>query len=172
VVAEYERRKAEFCSDAGVWKLLRRAKAGCSRLSPLGRFYGEVSDTKTHTRNRSNNLPWGHEAVTRAPYTVPRSFKTSRLFGETGEGGPSGSVSGISLPNAALPPPTPRIGRDRGCADHAGHKDLAGSLNNQRWRFTTGCGNSIQFVPSYGSIQGSDMTLQTKRGNSFDTEAC
>ncbi len=29
--------------------------------------------------------------------------------------------------------------------------------------------NNIQFVPSYGSIQGSDMTLQTKRGNSFDT---
>ncbi len=29
--------------------------------------------------------------------------------------------------------------------------------------------NTIEFLPTYGSIQGADMTLQTKKGNSFDT---
>jgi len=29
--------------------------------------------------------------------------------------------------------------------------------------------NNIEYLPTYGSIQGADMTLQTKRGNSFDT---
>jgi transglutaminase-like putative cysteine protease len=29
--------------------------------------------------------------------------------------------------------------------------------------------NSIEFLPTYGSIQGSDLTLQAKRGNAFDT---
>jgi hypothetical protein len=29
--------------------------------------------------------------------------------------------------------------------------------------------NTIEFVPTYGSIQGSDLTLQTQRGNAFDT---
>lgn len=29
--------------------------------------------------------------------------------------------------------------------------------------------DNITFIPSYGSIQGSELTLQTKRGNSFDT---
>jgi hypothetical protein len=29
--------------------------------------------------------------------------------------------------------------------------------------------NSVRFIPSYGSIQGADYTLQTLRGNSFDT---
>ncbi|WP_019867115.1 transglutaminase-like domain-containing protein [Methylovulum miyakonense] len=29
--------------------------------------------------------------------------------------------------------------------------------------------NSVEFLPTYGSIQGSDLTLQTLRGNAFDT---
>jgi transglutaminase-like putative cysteine protease len=29
--------------------------------------------------------------------------------------------------------------------------------------------NTIEFLPTYGSIQGSDLTLQTQRGNAFDT---
>jgi transglutaminase-like putative cysteine protease len=29
--------------------------------------------------------------------------------------------------------------------------------------------NSIEFIPSYGSIQGAAMTLSTRRGNAFDT---
>ncbi|MCP4699282.1 MAG: transglutaminase domain-containing protein, partial [Gammaproteobacteria bacterium] len=29
--------------------------------------------------------------------------------------------------------------------------------------------NNIQFIPAWGSIQGSDMTLKTKSGNAFDT---
>jgi transglutaminase-like putative cysteine protease len=29
--------------------------------------------------------------------------------------------------------------------------------------------NNIEFLPSYGSIQGADLTLRNKRGNAFDT---
>jgi hypothetical protein len=29
--------------------------------------------------------------------------------------------------------------------------------------------NTIEFLPTYGSIQGADLTLQTQRGNAFDT---
>lgn len=29
--------------------------------------------------------------------------------------------------------------------------------------------NAIEFLPTYGSIQGADQTLQTRRGNAFDT---
>jgi hypothetical protein len=31
--------------------------------------------------------------------------------------------------------------------------------------------DNIEYIPTYGSIQGSDMTLQTKRGNAFDTSS-
>jgi transglutaminase-like putative cysteine protease len=29
--------------------------------------------------------------------------------------------------------------------------------------------NTIEFIPSYGSIQGADYTLQHGKGNAFDT---
>src|SRR5260370_16311762 len=48
-------------------------------------------------------------------------------------------------------------------------RDLATSLGNNPVKIYNWVRNNIQFIPSYGSIQGSDMTLQTKRGNAFDT---
>ena len=46
---------------------------------------------------------------------------------------------------------------------------LAASLNNNPVKIYNWVSNNIEFLPTYGSIQGADMTLQTKRGNSFDT---
>src|SRR5258708_31372895 len=48
-------------------------------------------------------------------------------------------------------------------------RDLATSLTNNPVKIYNWVRNNIAFIPSYGSIQGSDMTLQTKRGNAFDT---
>lgn len=48
-------------------------------------------------------------------------------------------------------------------------KELAASLNNNPVEIYTWVHNSIRFVPSYGSIQGSQYTLETKRGNAIDT---
>ena len=46
---------------------------------------------------------------------------------------------------------------------------LAKELNHHPVEIYTWVHNNIQFIPSYGSIQGADYTLQTKRGNGFDT---
>ena len=46
---------------------------------------------------------------------------------------------------------------------------LAASLNNNPVQIYNWVRNNIEYLPTYGSIQGADMTLQTKRGNSFDT---
>ena len=48
-------------------------------------------------------------------------------------------------------------------------QDLAQSLNNNPVEIYTWVHNNIRFVPSYGSIQGSQYTLETKRGNAIDT---
>ena len=29
--------------------------------------------------------------------------------------------------------------------------------------------DNVEYIPTYGSIQGADYVLQTKRGNAFDT---
>lgn len=43
------------------------------------------------------------------------------------------------------------------------------SLNNNPVQISNWVHDNIEFVPTYGSIQGAHMTLQTKRGNAFDT---
>jgi len=141
-------------------------------LASLGEFMAKYANEKTHTPTDPNNLPWGSpKPVTRAPYTSPAQFKTSRLFGEPVKVAQAGSLSGIGLPNTILPlTPTP--------ADTAptedvqitqAIRDLATSLTNNPVKIYNWVRNNIAFIPSYGSIQGSDMTLQTKRGNAFDT---
>jgi hypothetical protein len=47
-------------------------------------------------------------------------------------------------------------------ADELGHNPVA------IYKFVH---DNIEFLPTYGSMQGSDMTLQTKRGNAFDTSS-
>ena len=46
---------------------------------------------------------------------------------------------------------------------------LADSLNNNVVEIYTWVHNNIRFIPSYGSIQGAQMTMETKRGNAMDT---
>jgi len=177
-VAEYERRKAEFTALMQAVEAAADVSTGSAAgllqgaLLSLGEFMAKYPNAKTHTPTDPNNLPWGSpKPVTRAPYTSPAQFKTSRLFGEPMKVAQTGSLSGISLPNAALPlTPTPAdLAATEDVQITQAIKDLAASLNNQPVAIYNWVRNNILFVPSYGSIQGSDMTLQTMRGNSFDT---
>ena len=172
-VAEYERRKTEFTALMDAVEAADDGKGNLAgALTSLGEFMAKYPNQKTHTPTDPNNLPWGSpKPVTRAPYTSPSQFRTSRLFGDPVKVAQAGSLSGIGLPTTTLPvTPTP--------ADTAPTedvqitqpiRDLAASLNNNPVQIYNWVRNNIQFIPSYGSIQGSDMTLQTKRGNSFDT---
>jgi transglutaminase-like putative cysteine protease len=48
-------------------------------------------------------------------------------------------------------------------------KALAAQLNNNSIEIYTWVHNNIRFIPSYGSIQGAQHTLETKQGNAIDT---
>jgi len=48
-------------------------------------------------------------------------------------------------------------------------KAQAAALNNNPVQIYNWVRNNVEYLPTYGSIQGAHMTLQTKRGNSFDT---
>lgn len=48
-------------------------------------------------------------------------------------------------------------------------KALAATLNNNSIEIYTWVHNNIRFIPSYGSIQGAQHTLETKQGNAIDT---
>jgi len=172
-IRAYEARAAQF--NALVDGIERASADGVSlqrALDDLAAFMAKYPNQKTHTPTDPNKLPWGSPSgVTRAPFTLPSQFRTSHLFGQPVRVAQAGSLSGISLPTAILPAtPVP--------ADTAPTEDvqitpairqLATSLNNNPVQIYNWVRNNIQFIPSYGSIQGSDLTLQTRRGNSFDT---
>lgn len=48
---------------------------------------------------------------------------------------------------------------------------LAASLGNQPLRIYNWVRDNIEYVPTYGSAQGSQLTLVAKRGNAFDTSS-
>ncbi len=48
-------------------------------------------------------------------------------------------------------------------------KALAAQLNNSSVEIYTWVHNNIRFIPSYGSIQGAQHTLESKQGNAIDT---
>jgi transglutaminase-like putative cysteine protease len=168
----YEARAAEFRS---LMNAVDRAGTGAplqAALTDLATFMAKYPNQKTHTPSDPNNLPWGSpKPVTREPYTSPSQFRTSGLFGEPIRLAQAGSLSGISLPTTVLPA-TP-VPADTAPTEDVQItqpiRDLAASLNNNPVQIYNWVRNNIEFIPSYGSIQGSDMTLQIKRGNAFDT---
>lgn len=48
-------------------------------------------------------------------------------------------------------------------------RDLAASLGNQPIKIYNWVRNNVEVIPTYGSVQGAQMTLVSKRGNPFDT---
>jgi len=172
-VTDYERRKAEFIALMQSVEAVADSKGELQpALAKLGEFMAKYPNAKTHTPTDPNNLPWSSpKPVTRAPYTSPAQFRTSRLFGDPVMVAQAGSISGIGLPNTTLSP-TPTLADTAPTEDvqiTQAIKDLAISLGSKPVPIYNWVRNNIQFIPSYGSIQGSDMTLQTKRGNAFDT---
>jgi transglutaminase-like putative cysteine protease len=109
--------------------------------------------------------------VTRKPITTTQGFKTSGLLGAPVLLAQAGSLSGLSLPNVTLPPtPTPA---DTASTEDAqitpAIRDLATALDNNPVKIFNWVRNTIEFIPTYGSVQGSQLTLETRRGNAFDT---
>src|SRR5206468_2005351 len=156
-VAEYEKRKAEFGTLMAAVEAAADGKGELQgALARLGEFMAKYPNAKTHTPTDPNNLPWGSpKPVTRAPYTSPAQFKTSRLFGETVKVAQAGSLSGIGLPSTVLP--TTPMPADTAPTEDVqitqAIKDLATSLGNNPVEIYSWVRNKIQFVPSYGSIQ-------------------
>jgi transglutaminase-like putative cysteine protease len=50
-------------------------------------------------------------------------------------------------------------------------RDLAAQLGNKPTKIFEWVQNNIEFVPTYGSIQGADMCLQSRQCNAFDANA-
>ncbi|UTW47587.1 transglutaminase family protein [Bacterioplanoides sp. SCSIO 12839] len=144
-------------------------------LNDLIQLLNESQFKKTHTAEDPNKLPWGTpENKARKPAETlselsanigvdayPASMQLASAV--IPMGAVLSSLKDFEKPGASELAPTmdaqitPEI------------QALADQLNNNVVEIYTWVHNKILFVPSHGSLQGAQMTLDTKRGNAMDT---
>jgi hypothetical protein len=141
------------------------------KVKELSDFMQANQHQKTHTPSDPNKLPFGTpDSKVRAPIETDRAFKTS-LFKMPAVHLAGPIPNGFTLPATSLPatPTAEDLAATEDIVLTPAIKALATSLNNNPVQIYNWVRNNIEYLPTYGSIQGADMTLQTKRGNSFDT---
>ena len=128
-----------------------------------------------HTAEDPTKLPWGTpDAEVRKPLQSKADLQAYLNINPLADGiqvaslgfNPAllaGSLASFNMPTDADLQPT------IDAQITAEIQALADELNNNVVEIYTWVHNNIRFIPSYGSIQGAQMTLETKRGNAMDT---
>jgi hypothetical protein len=147
-------------------------RAQLAILSQQLEQWGGESAVKTDYKH----LPWGSpEGKVRAPHESKLAYQHHLpLFGlrPLQLAGP--------LPPGTVLPVLPQLGAAIQPGDTAANEDVAltpaiqakaAELGHNPARIYKWVYDSIEYIPSYGSLQGADYTLQTRRGNAFDTSS-
>ena len=141
-------------------------------IDALLAFFTQYPQGKKHTPLDPQNLPFRTPSGNvRPPATTPSGFPTALLDAQrlmvtgpisVGTALPS-AKSASAAPTAADLAPTEDVQITQQI------RDLASSLGNNPVKIYNWVRNNVEYLPTYGSIQGSDLTLTSKRGNAFDT---
>ncbi len=139
-------------------------------LKELGAFLAANHKGKRHKKLNPNKLPWRvQDSKVRQPATSQKAFP--RWVETSSTGGPESlSVERTALASLASSSAAELAETDEVQLTQP-VRDLAVSLGSEPVRIYNWVRNNIEYIPSFGSIQGSDATLSKKRGNAFDTAA-
>ena len=138
----------------------------------LNDFMHDQKLKRTHQSVDPEHLPWGAPDATKVRKPAKTADELSRVTGIKAEG------QGVAL--AANEFPLELLGEPGGptADDLAPTVDAqitavieakAAELEHDPLKIYTWVRNNIEFIPSYGSIQGAEYTLQSGKGNAFDT---
>lgn len=152
----------------------RKGKFGASAqektraFAALQQLLAKQQFEKGHTKLDPKHLPFGTpEPNKKAPATdsVALWQKTHSAV-QVASNGPLPPLTGVFAPKT---PTDAELAETIDTTQTAAIMAKAAELHNNPVEIYTWVANNIRFVPSYGSIQGADMTLQTLRGNDMDT---
>jgi transglutaminase-like putative cysteine protease len=157
-VADYLEESGAVSRDldaAGEEAGLRALRTGETAATRLRRSH----NGPPHQRLDPSRLPFRPATPTRRE---PRaSGRRARAGGQAAE-----TMAAVA---AAIPPAPGDLEPTEDAPITADIQALAASLGNQPVPIFNWVRNNIEFVPTYGSVQGASMTLDAKRGNAFDT---
>lgn len=144
-----------------------------SALGDLEEFLGSQQFKRSQQSFDPNKLPFGTPDPNKTRKPVTDLQELNQLLGLSTKPSIIDKITGKVIPSAyAAPMEGPTAADLEETIDVQitdAIKDLANQLNNDPVEIYNWVRNNIEFIPTYGSIQGSDMTLQSKRGNPFDT---
>lgn len=173
-VRAYQARQAEFTH---AFRTLERdddrddETARAQSVTNLTAWLEQHQPGKPHAKTDPHKLPFRTpDARVRPPAESPRDLRAQ--LGQTPVRLAGPLPSGTTLPTAITDPKAPPTADDLAATEDAqltpAIQAKAAELLNNPVKIHNWVRNSIEFIPSYGSVQGSDMTLQAKRGNAFD----
>ncbi len=138
----------------------------------LADFMQAEQKHRVHTPSDPNNLPFrAPKGKARAPIETTQGYKQSLFKPQPLRLAANGSLSGIGLPGTTLPalPNAQDLAETEDIQLTPALRAKAQELGNNPVKIHNWVRNSLEFIPSYGSLQGAELTLQSKRGNAFDT---
>jgi len=175
-VASYQSRQAEFnkIMDRVVQADDKRQTSDRqSALTELSSFMDKYPNAKPHQYTDPNKLPFGSPSnKVRKPNESKAQYQASLFPPKYDKVMLAGKIpDGLQLAQATLPviPTAQDTAETEDVQLTPAIKAQAAALNNNPVQIYNWVRNNISFIPSYGSIQGSELTLQNKRGNAFDT---
>ncbi|MCH8618028.1 transglutaminase-like domain-containing protein [Undibacterium sp. TS12] len=142
-------------------------------LTDLSGFMDKYPNAKPHQYTDPNKLPFGSPSnKVRKPNESKAQYQASLFPPKYDKVMLAGKMpDGLQLAQATLPalPTAQDTAETEEVQLTPAIKAQAAALNNNPVQIYNWVRNNISFIPSYGSIQGSELTLQNKRGNAFDT---
>lgn len=172
-VNQYQAQYQQFREKLGRAMQAASLRDQDTALSELDRFLDKQQFKRRQQPFDPNNLPFGtpDPKKIREPVTDPQQL--NRLLGLDSQPGVlKNIVDGVIKPAYAQTGNQPTLADLEPTIDVQITEAIqvkAAELNHNPVTIYNWVCNNIEFMPTYGSIQGSDMTLQTKRGNAFDT---
>jgi len=153
--ADFEKDMARLVSDLSA--LTAKQSLEHARIKELLTFLDSKQKKRPQQFLDPNKLPFGRSREkARGPaesdQTLAVLFKGSGLSGKT----------------SAIPPTAEDLAETEDVQIDAHIRELAQELGKNPVKIYNWVHNNIQFTPSFGSIQGSLMTLEARRGNAFD----
>ena len=151
-------------------------------INELGRFMAAYPNQRAHSQTDPYNLPFriASDKVRKAAET---EAELNAVLSRTADATSSTIVATKTTANKitvakATGTKSTSLTAGPDAADLAETEDAqltpairakAAELNNHPLTIYNWVRNNIEYLPTYGSIQGSDLTLLSKRGNAFDT---
>ncbi|HZH13452.1 MAG TPA: transglutaminase domain-containing protein [Archangium sp.] len=161
----FRQKRAELKKLARALENAKDEAGRSARIKELDAFLSSQPGMR-HKKLDPKRLPWRvHKPTPLPPALTPESFTLVRSEADVQGGTAQGEAS---APSASTPASTPELAETDDVQLTPAIRALAASLGNDPVRIYHWVRNNLTFVPSFGSIQGSDVTLSKRRGNAFD----